>query len=245
MNSLACIKVVPDLEMALEKDLRMLGETGEPNIGYVNKVVNSFDEYALEFALRLGECDVACMGGEEARKALASLLPFCGDVFRINETAKNNPRYVAKRLESFARGRDRYELFWFGYQAGAYDNAQVGFFFAEYMGLPCIGDVTSVAARDGILIVERETDFGREVMHVLPPVVLIVRNTQSVSLRIPTLKEKLAAKHKVIKDVEGIGGKVDDSPLKGELFFEKAERKCVLIRTDAEFEGFKRVLEDD
>jgi electron transfer flavoprotein alpha/beta subunit len=149
----------------------------------------------------------------------------------------NNPPAVAEILAGLVRVTGPYDVIFLGMQAGEYDNGQTGLMVAERLGWPCMTDVTHAGADNELLVVTHQTDGGTETLYVQPPIVLIVGNTPDISLRIPTLKEKLAVKNKEIS-VCGL----DDLQLSrqqlaqedkrgiGPMFREKTKRQCRLIQ---------------
>ncbi|MBC7077718.1 MAG: electron transfer flavoprotein subunit beta/FixA family protein, partial [Synergistales bacterium] len=188
--------------------------TDVPEIDYVNKIMNCFDESALELALRLGdayklvdepfEICALTVGQEKSERILRSALSLgVGKAVRVESEGafRNNPQAVAAVIEKAVRHSGPYDILLFGMQAGEYDNGQTGLIVAEALQLPCITQVMHIARAEGGVAVTHQTDRGTEVLHVTPPVVLVVGNTEDASLRIPTLKEKLAAREKSIEIV--------------------------------------------
>jgi electron transfer flavoprotein beta subunit len=239
--------MVPDMDMVVADDWNNFNDNNEPEIGYTNKIINCFDESALELALRLADSNqhdakekvcVVTIADDKSDKMMQTIMSLGVHAIRIEDkgTFKNNPHALAAIIQKVICKSGSFDAILFGAQAGEYDNGQTGLITAEMLGLPCITEVTYAVEQKGLLVVTHQTDYGIETLYTEPPVVLIVGNAQDVTLRIPTLKEKLAAKNNKIETFSLDYLDLDrdelikmDQRIPGRLFFEKTKRQCFYI----------------
>ena len=140
MKICVCFKIVPDLDQVLESDWRDLSQGLDTS--YVKKMINCFDETALEMALRLKEtaadtgaaCTAVTVGG-----GLASLMKglyAVGYDRVVNIPLEHRefcPETVAALLADFIKSGD-FDLVLFGKQAGMADSGMVPPLSAELLG---------------------------------------------------------------------------------------------------------------
>jgi electron transfer flavoprotein alpha/beta subunit len=203
---LGCFKVTPDYEALRDADW-VAGPGDAVRSRYVRRVLNCFDESALELALRLrdalAERDVAAglgalsVGGRETEPFFATLYALGYErAARIEPGAALDyvPAATAALLAGYARRVDRSDLLLLGSRCGPGDSGTVPFLVAEELGWPCVTQVTEVApAGDGDgLRVTCAADDGRLTLTVHPPCVLAIGNALVSHLRVPTLTDRLA-----------------------------------------------------
>jgi electron transfer flavoprotein beta subunit len=152
----------------------------------VNWVLNPFDEYAVETALRLtekapagerlGEVVVLSIGPREAAQQIRSCLAMGADrallvVHDAELDSSGVARCVAKVWEA-----ERPDLLLMGKQAVDGDSNQVGQFAAGLLGLPqaCFAATIEVVDGGRALVVGREVDGGLEQKKVALPAVVTV-----------------------------------------------------------------------
>lgn len=209
---LVCIKQVPDLDMVLPADWRAAQESGVYEFDYASRVINAGDENALELALRLREentesetrLTVLTAGGPESDRALKTAHAVgADDCVRISAggACVSDPWKTAAILADTARGLSEFDLMLFGSQAGVFDSGLTGFFVAERLGIPCIPETMEVHAKGGLLEVRHRIDEGIATSLVRGPAVLLCGTLEGVWLRMPTLKQKLAAKKREIREL--------------------------------------------
>ena len=199
MNILVCIKQVPDTtEIKIDPVKNTLIREGVPSI------VNTFDTYALETALRLkekngGSVTVLSMGPEQAKAALKECLSVGADkaylasdrAFGGSDTLATSfiITNVIKYLEKEA---GKFDVIFCGKQAIDGDTAQVGPEIAEHLGYPQVTYVSEVNMEGEELLVKRESDQGYDIISVQTPAVITVVKT-AYEPRYATIKSKIAA----------------------------------------------------
>lgn len=164
-------KEVPDLEAAVR-----VAEGGAALDIEKRKVLNFFDEIAVEAALKLKESQGAEVyvvtagagtGVEAARRALAMGIP---TAFLIDDPALKdaNPLTVARALAAFVQ-KQGFDLIIAGRQATDDESGLVGPMVAEILGIPAVVGVTALEAGDSTVRVTRETETGRETLDMPLP----------------------------------------------------------------------------
>ena len=204
MRILVCFKVTPDYESLRDADW-VAGPGDAVRSRYVRRVLNCFDESALELALRLREAlaarDVVAglgalsVGGRETEPFFATLHALGYErAARIEPEAALDyaPAATAALLAGYARRVDRSDLLLLGSRCGPGDSGTVPFLVAEELGWPCLTQVTEVAPAGGGLRVTCAADDGRLSLTVRPPCVLAIGNALVAHLRAPTLTDRLA-----------------------------------------------------
>jgi electron transfer flavoprotein beta subunit len=176
MNSIVCLKEVPDTETRIEV---RGGKVAEEGIQYV---VNPYDEFALEEALKWqeqhgGKVTLVSLGPERARESILKGLAMGADeVYHLADQAflGGDAYATAKALASAIQKLGGYDVIFCGKQAVDEDNASVGVMLAEMLNLPHVSVVTKLElAADGKSIrAEREIEGGREVVQSSLPAVI-------------------------------------------------------------------------
>jgi len=197
-----CVKQVPDTEtrVKLAADGRNLDPAG------VTWVLNPYDEYAAEQALRVreqqgeGEVVAISVGGAGVQTTLRNVLALGADraVHLKSELAAPDPLAVARALAAEIRGLGP-SLVWFGKQAVDDDQAQVGPVVAELLDLPCVTVAATFVLEGEKVTVEREIEGGREVVELALPAVITADKGLNEP-RYASLKGIMAAKKKPIEE---------------------------------------------
>jgi electron transfer flavoprotein alpha/beta subunit len=213
MRIAVAFKVTPDFEALRESAWAaaagaatpVAGETPGVDTRFVRRVLNCFDESALELALRLADqlaesgaaacLEAVTVGGAVTEPYLKTLLALGYEqAARVHTEAALDfaPAVTASLIAAFvARGR-HCDVLMTGVRSGPGDSGTVPFRVAEALGWPCLTPVTEVeplasarlrvtcAAPDGLLR-----------LTVRAPCVLAVGNAVVSHLRVPTLTDRL------------------------------------------------------
>ncbi len=175
MNTIVCLKEVPDTESRIEvRDGRIV----EEGLQYV---INPYDEYALEEALRWqerrgGKVTLLCLGPARARESLLKGLAMGADeAYLLEEAAfQGLDAYgTAQVLAAAIRRLGDYDAIFCGKQAIDDDQAAVGVMLAERLDWPHVTAITRLdIAGDGRSArAEREIEGGKEVVETSLPAV--------------------------------------------------------------------------
>ncbi len=201
MNIVVCIKQVPDTT-----DVKINPETNTLVREGVASIINPFDMYAIEEAIKLrehfgGTTTVLTMGPPQAQEALREAISLGIDkaihlsdrAFAGSDTWATS-LVLAKAIEKIGD----YDLIVCGKQASDGDTAQVGPGIATHLDLP---QATYVRRIDTVhfdtdpkmMVVERLLEEGYELLELkLPALITVVKEINEP--RLPSLRGKMNAK---------------------------------------------------
>ncbi len=198
MQIIVCLKQVPDTE-----EVRINPETNTLQREGVQSIINPFDMYALEEALRIkeslgeGEVTVLSMGPPQVEVALREALSLGADravLLSDRAFAGADSLATAYTLSRGIAKLGEFGLVICGKQAIDGDTAQVGPSLAEQLAIPHATYVRKVQSFDQRKIVaERMTEDGYEVIELALPALLTVLKDINQP-RLPSLKGKMRAK---------------------------------------------------
>ena len=165
MDIVVCVKQTFDTEAKIslaEGDLRSDGS--EP-------IMNPYDEYAVEAAIRLkeasgGQITVVTVGPEKAQDVLRTALAMGADeaVWVEQETSFGSERLVSEALAAVIRRRGSFDLVLAGNQAVDDGSGQVAVRTAELLGIAHIGAATGLSVTGTRLTAQRDADGDVEVL---------------------------------------------------------------------------------
>lgn len=205
MKIAVCIKRVPDSEARIKigADGRVIDGSG------VKFVLNPYDEYAVEEALKLkeaagsGEVVVVSLGTDAAQETIRTALAMGADrgILLKADDVGLDPLPAARVLAA-ELGEGGYDLILFGKLAIDDYSQAVGTMVAELLDLPCVSAITHLGIADGKGKAEREIEGGVEVVEFELPAVLTAEKGLNEP-RYPALRGIMLAKKKPleVKDV--------------------------------------------
>ncbi len=209
MRIIVCIKQVPDA-----KDVRLDPITNTLARDGVQSIMNPYDQYALEEAVRLkeqfgGEVVVISMGPPQAEEVLRQAISCGADTAILisdRSFAGADTWATVYTLEHAIIKIGNFDLILCGKQAIDGDTAQVGPGLATRLGIPYMTCVQKIReATESGLIAERMMDDGYDVVAVDYPALLsVVKDINEP--RVPSIKGKMKAKKaEIVKfDAQGI-----------------------------------------
>ena len=216
MNIVVCIKQVPGTTQ-----VKINPETGTLIRDGIEAVVNPFDEYAIEEALRIKEkvggiVKVITMGPPQADVALRSAIAMGADegvLVTDRKFAGSDTWATSYTLSSAIRTLEGTDLIICGKQAIDGDTAQVGPGVAEMLDVPYVAWVRKVEeVTDSSIRVERLMEDGYDVVEMpLPGLITVVKEINTP--RMASLKGKMRAKKAQITTIEASALPVDDERL--------------------------------
>lgn len=207
MRILVCFKIVNDLEYITPGELLSLQE-GLLDLSVFKKIIGSYDEAALETALRLAEnvrrqglpvTIHALTAGNCEKRFIENLLSLgFDDLFRIpvDTGILWQPELIADHITAFVKDFGRYDVIVTGKQAGPGENGLIPRMLSSKLGLACVPEVISLNWCSRGIKVTFRTDTGQASMTVTKPAVFAVGEAKYPWLRVPTLLEKITAKRK-------------------------------------------------
>jgi len=196
-----CIKQVADSETRVKvgADGKSLDPAG------VTLILNPYDEFALEQALRIkeklgaGEVIAVSLGGAGVQTTLRNALAMGADrAIHLRGDAATDPLQVARALAAGIKDLGA-QIVWFGRQAIDDDASQVGPMTAELLDLPCVTSIATFELEGTKATVERDIEGGREVIEVTLPAAFTADKGLNEP-RYASLKGIMAAKKKPIDE---------------------------------------------
>ncbi len=180
-------------------------------------MLNPYDEFAVEEALRLkekhtGEVTVMSLGGdvhkETLRKALAMGVEKA--ILLKDDTARDSfgvAKALAEEIKTLAP-----DVVLFGKQSIDFDDAQIGTMVAEMLGFASVSVVVKLAIDNGKVICEREIEGGHETVEAKLPCVIQAQRGLNEP-RYPSLKGIMSAKTKPIVEKSAAPAQMRVEPL--------------------------------
>lgn len=205
MKIFVCIKQVPDTETKIKITP---DQTGIDTAG-IKWVINPYDEYAIEEALKLREANAgsqvwAVSVGPKARinDALRSALNVGVDeAIAINADNLDNT-LTAKALAEVIKAEGGAKVIFSGKLAIDDNAASVSQMLAEFLNIPHTTVVSKFTFSGENVTVERDVEGGaKEVVQMLAPAV-VAANKGLNTPRYASLPGIMKAKKKVIKEIE-------------------------------------------
>ncbi|GAB6138508.1 electron transfer flavoprotein subunit beta/FixA family protein [Halanaerobaculum tunisiense] len=207
MEILVCVKQVPET-----KDVEVDDETGNLIREGVDSIMNPYDMYALETALKLkekhgGNVTAITMGPPQSKQVIREAYMMGADKGYLLSDIKFAGADTLATSYSLAQGlevigkRDAYDLIICGMESTDGDTAQVGPAIAETLQIPHVSYVSAIKeSSEEKLVVEKEMADTIEVVEFTYPGLITV--TKDVNQpRLPSYKLKLKTEDKEIKEL--------------------------------------------
>ncbi len=213
MNIAVCVKRVPDTEtrIKIDADGKSIDESG------VKFVLNPYDEFAVEEALKLkeqagtGEVVAVSLGSDASQETIRTTLAVGADrgVLLRTDVRSLDPLASARVLAQ-ELGDGGYDIILFGKLAIDDYSHAVGTMVAELLGLPSVSSIAHLTIADGSGTAEREIEGGVEVVEFRLPAVLTTDKGLNEP-RYPALRGIMLAKKKPleVKDVTVDAGAIE------------------------------------
>ncbi len=197
MNIIVCIKQVPETtEVRINPETNTLIREG------VKSIINPFDMYAIEEAVRLkerfgGKTTVVTMGPPQAESALREALSLgCDEAILICDRAfaGSDTWATSYTLSGAIKKIGQFDLILCGKQASDGDTAQVGPGISTHLDIPQVTYVKKIEeVKNSSLRVERMMEEGFEIIETpLPALLTLVKEINEP--RLPSLKGMMRAK---------------------------------------------------
>jgi electron transfer flavoprotein beta subunit len=205
MNIIVCIKQVPDTtNVRIDPETNTLVRSG------VQSIINPFDAYAIEEAIRLKEkfgglVTIVTMGPPQAEEALREAISLGADeavLVSDRAFAGSDTWATSYTLSKTIQKIGKFDMIICGKQAIDGDTAQVGPGIAAFLDIPQITFVKKIEdIKDSLMRAERMTEEGYDIIESpLPCLITVVKEINEP--RLPSLKGKMRAKKAEIKKLE-------------------------------------------
>lgn len=172
MNILVCLKQTFDTEEKVVVENGIIKEDG------VRFVINPYDEYAVEEAIRLkedlgGEVTVVSVGPSRVEEALRTALAMGADeAVLADDPALFGDEYTAAKVMAAIVKQKPYDLIIAGNQAVDDGSGQVAVRLAEELGIPHISTLTKLVIEGNQLTGHRDAEGDEEVVSAALPVLV-------------------------------------------------------------------------
>ena len=216
MNIIVCIKQVPDTT-----NVRIDPETNTLIREGVESIINPFDMYAIEEAIRTkeklgGKVIAISMGPPQAEQALREAISLGVDeavLVSDRAFAGSDTWATSYTLAAAIKKLGDFDIIFCGKQASDGDTAQVGPGISVHLDMPQVTYVKKIEEfSDGKARVERMTEEGYEVIETpLPALLTVVKEINEP--RMPSLKGKMKAKSAEVKKITAKDLEVEESCL--------------------------------
>ena len=235
MNIIVCIKQVPNTtDVKIDPVKNTLIREG------VESIINPFDTYAIEEAVRLkerftGKVTVITMGPPQAESALKEAISLgCDEGILVSDRkfAGSDTWATSYTLACAIKKIGAFDIILCGKQASDGDTAQVGPGISTHLNVPQVTYIKKIEdIKDGKARVERMTEEGYDIVETpIPCLFTVVKEINTP--RLPSLKGMMRAKSaKIIQwtasdincEPKNIG--LDGSPTRVVKIFTPAPRK--------------------
>jgi electron transfer flavoprotein beta subunit len=195
------MKSVPDT--TAEKRLQ---QDGTLDRQAVPPVINPWDEFAIEEALRLREAGVAtgeivilCMGPDNSVEPVRRALAMGADraVLVSDPALHGSDAWATAMVLAQALKKMQYDLILFGSQSSDAGGGVVHAMVAEMLGLPAVTWISTIEVKDGRVRGRRGSDTGYDIVEAPLPAIAALAQTEHEP-RYPTLPGIMKAKKKEI-----------------------------------------------
>jgi electron transfer flavoprotein beta subunit len=199
MNIVVTVKQTFDTEAKI-----VLDSKGAIDISGVNLVINPYDEFAIEEALKLkekfgGEVTVVCVGGEAATKAVRTALAMgCDKAVRVDDPAlAGADEWAVAEILGKVVSKLPYDVILSGRIAVDDGSGQVAVRLADALGVPSVSSILKLDIEGDVATVTREIDGGTEIIEVGLPSLFTAQKGLNEP-RLPSMKGIMGAKKKEI-----------------------------------------------
>jgi electron transfer flavoprotein beta subunit len=201
MKIVVCISHVPDTASRIKvgTDGKTIDPTG------VTYIINPYDEYAVEEALKLkeksgaGEVVIITLGGDNSKETIRKALAMGADRgILLKDEAQRDSLGIAKALAEEIKTQGA-QIVFMGKQSVDYDNSIVGQLTAELLNFNCVPVCVKLEIIGDKITAEREVEGGREIVETSIPAIITCQKGLNEP-RYASLKGIMAAKKKTIEE---------------------------------------------
>lgn len=204
MNLAVCLNQVPDTSARIKiaPDGKGIDAAG------IAFVINPYDEFALEEALKLkekfgGSVTIFSVGDDSFQQNIRKGLAMGADKAVLIKSPVKDASDVAYALAEAIKAHfgGMPDCVLLGKESTDFNDAQVGPMLAELFDVPCVTVVVAMETDGKTAKLEREIEGGKELVEVAFPFVLTAQKGLNLP-RVPNMKGIMAAKSKPIETKE-------------------------------------------
>jgi len=199
MRIFVLVKRVPDtgIPLRVKSDRTGIDKEGVPH------VINPYDEYAVEAALRIkekigGEIIALSCGDENSIEIIRHALAMGADkgvLLKVNEEIYDSIR-IGEIIGDYLL-KENPDIILLGKKSVDYDRGIVPAIISERLRIPLISCVVNIEFKDSEFICERETEYGVEIIEAKVPFIISFEKAK-FEPRFPSLRGVMMAKKKTI-----------------------------------------------
>jgi len=232
MNIVVCVSHVPDTttKINVAGDQRNIDPAG------VKFILNPYDEFAVEEALRLrdkhkGEITAISVGPDTAKEAIRQALAMGADKGVLVKGDKSDSFAVAEMLANTIKPLNA-DLILLGKQSIDFDGAEIAPMLSELLDLPAATVVVGLEINGTQVKAEKEVEGGKETIELELPCIIAAQKGLN-DPRYPSLPNIMKAKQKPIQEVSGEASGTRTEVVKMEKPDKKRANKIVNADGDA------------
>jgi electron transfer flavoprotein beta subunit len=200
MKIFVLVKRVPDtgIPLRVKSDRTGIDKEGIPH------VINPYDEYAVEAALRIkekiqtGEIVALSCGDENSIEIIRHALAMGADkgvLLKVNEEIYDSIR-IGEIISDYLL-KENPDVILLGKKSVDYDRGIVPAIISEKLGIPLISGIVNIDFKNSEFICERETEYGVEIIETKTPLIISFEKAK-FEPRFPSLRGVMMAKKKII-----------------------------------------------
>ena len=200
MKIVVCVNHVPDTatKVNISSDQKSIDPNG------VTYVLNPYDEYAIEEALKTkenigGEVIAISAGTESNKESLRKALAMGVDEAVLLKTESEMDSISTARALADEIKNQGAEIVFMGKQSVDYDNSITGQLTAALLGFNSVSVVVDLKIEGDKVFAEREIEGGKEIVETSLPVVITAQKGLNAP-RFPSMKGIMTAKRKTIEE---------------------------------------------
>jgi electron transfer flavoprotein beta subunit len=207
MKILVCISNVPDTTTKIKF---AAGNASIETAG-IQWVINPWDELSLTRSLELKDdagsgiksVTVIHVGPALSEPTIRKALAIgADDAIRIN-AEPSDAWFVAAQIAEVVRN-EKFDIIMCGIESSDYNGSVVGGMISEFLGIPSVSAVSGMKIENGLPVLTREIDGGKEVVTVPAPFVAIVQKGIAKEPRIAAMRGIMMARSKPVKIIEPV-----------------------------------------
>lgn len=202
------MNIVVILKQTFDTEEKIMIENGEIVNDNAQLIINPYDEFAVEEAVKLkeehgGEVTVITLGSSEAESALRTALAMGADKAVLIENEEDlflDENGIAKVLAAAIKERE-FDIILGGNMSVDNGASQVGPRLAEELCIPHVSTITKLVIKDSLVKVERDVEGDVEIIESVLPILVTAQQGLNEP-RYPSLPGIMKAKKKPIEQLD-------------------------------------------
>jgi len=195
------MKIVVLIKQAFDTEAKIMLDQGKIKKQGVNLIINPYDEFAIEEALRIkekhgGEVALVSVGPDSVQEALRQGLAMGADkAMLVNPGFEDIDEFATATILAKVISGLECDLLLGGWRAVDDGSAQVAGRVAEILNIPVVNQVTKIEIEGNKAVATHDIEGGSEIIEVPLPAVLTAQKGLNEP-RYPTMKGIMQAKKK-------------------------------------------------